>query len=339
MNSIRNSNASSERPPLVIIAGPTAAGKSRIAVELALRISGEIISADSMQVYRGMDIGSAKITESEMKGVRHHLIDVLSPREPFNIFLFRQMAQEAAQGILERGHIPIVAGGTGFYIQSLLYGVAFSDEPEDRSYRKELEEKAARGMGQALYRELEAVDPASAAAIHPHNLKRVIRALEYSHFTGEPISVHNERERGRESEWNGAYFVLTRDRKKIYEQIDRRVDQMLAAGLREEVEELMRRGMTRDMVSMQGLGYKEMIDFLQGASTLEEAVYKIKRDTRHFAKRQLTWFGREKDVLWVDQDLFSSDEEVISHMLGVLVQRKIIDAERINAHDTNRSDV
>jgi len=316
------------KKPLVIIAGPTATGKTAVSVELAARLNGSIISADSMQVYRGMDIGSAKVTEEEKRGIPHYLIDVADPEDSWNVVRFQKEAMNAVDAILAEGRLPFLVGGTGFYIQALLYGVAFSDEPEDHTYRKELEEKAACGMGDALYHELEAIDPASAAAIHPHNLKRVIRALEYYHFTGEPISVHNERERGRESEWNAAYFVLTRDRQTIYEQIDRRVDQMLSAGLLEEVKELMRQGMTRGMVSMQGLGYKEMIDFLQGGCALEEAVYKIKRDTRHFAKRQLTWFGREKDVLWVNQDLFAAEEEVLSHMLDVLRQRKIIGAER-----------
>lgn len=297
--------------PLIIITGPTAVGKTALSVELAKEIGGEIISADSMQVYRYMDIGSAKVTKEEMDGVPHHLIDVLEPTEEFNVVTFQKMAKEALEGIYERGHIPVIAGGTGFYIQALLYDIDFTETKEDDSYRKALEEKAAKEGPEALHEMLKAVDPESADAIHANNVKRVIRALEFHAQTGGKISEHNEKERGKESPYQFFYYVLNTDRPVLYERIDRRVDVMLAQGLVEEVKKLKEMGCTRELISMQGLGYKEILAYLDGETSLEEAVYILKRDTRHFAKRQLTWFRREGDVIWVDKNQFDYDEEAI----------------------------
>ena len=324
MNLTENLKGSSEKPPLIIIAGPTATGKSRCAVTLAERTGGEVISADSMQVYKGMDIGSAKITPDEMRGVPHHLIDILEPTQTFNVCTFQKLAMKAADEILKRGHIPIVAGGTGFYIRALVYGTDFTGQETDSDYRENLELRAANGEGEKLFEELKLCDPESARCIHPNNLKRVIRALEYYHLSGEPISGHNSRERQKESIWNCAYFVLTDDREKLYERIDRRVDQMLEDGLANEVASLQSRGLTRDMVSMQGLGYKEMIDCLEGRISFSEAVRIIKRDTRHFAKRQLTWFRRERDVIWIDRSALPDEDAVISEMLKVLKEKGIV---------------
>lgn len=296
--------------PLVILTGPTAVGKTALSIALAERLSGEIISADSMQVYCGMDIGSAKITKEEMDGVPHHLIDILSPQERFDVYRFRQLAKEAVADIYERGHLPIVVGGTGFYIQALLYDIDFTEEDNDSAYRKELEE-LAKTDGDALYQKLMIVDPQAAEDIHPHNHKRLIRALEYYHLTGERISEHNREMREKPSPYDFCYFVLTDERERIYAAIERRVDQMLAEGLVEEVERLREQDVARNTTAMQGLGYKEIYDYLDGQYSLDEAVRLIKRDTRHFAKRQLTWFRRERDVIWVDKAAFGYDEEKI----------------------------
>ena len=306
-----------ERRPLVILTGPTAVGKTALSVELARRIGGEIISADSMQVYRYMDIGSAKVTKEERNGIPHHLIDVLDPREEFNVVAFQRMAKEALSGIYERGHIPILVGGTGFYIQALLYDIDFTETSEDTSYRTFLEKKANEEGAEALHRMLEELDPESAAAIHANNVKRVIRALEFYRQTGQKISEHNERERQKESPYQFFYYVLTTDRAILYDRIDQRVDLMLSQGLIEEVARLKAMGCTRDMVSMQGLGYKEILAYLDGETTLEDAVYILKRDTRHFAKRQLTWFKREREVRWLNLPEFHSDrEQVLVHMIN-----------------------
>ncbi len=304
-----------EKKPLIIIAGPTATGKSAAAVKVAKAIGGEVISADSMQVYRGMDIGSAKITTEEMEGVPHHLIDVLDPTEDFNVTIFQKMAKEAMQGIYERGHIPIICGGTGFYIQSVLYDIDFTTEDTDYAYRHSLEQLAEEKGTSVLYDMLKEVDPASCESIHENNVKRVIRALEYYHETGQPISAHNAEQREKEEAYDALFFVITDERPAMYARIDKRVDQMVAAGLVEEVQHLKKLGIPRTAVSMQGLGYKEIYDYLNGDCSLEDAVYTIQRDTRHFAKRQLTWFKREPSVIWVDR---SENPDPAKRMLEIL---------------------
>ena len=317
--------ATEKKKPLIILTGPTAVGKTAASIRLAKAIGGEIISADSMQVYRYMDIGSAKIMSEEMNGVCHHLIDVLEPEEEFNVAVFQKMAKEAMQGIYERGHIPIVVGGTGFYIQALLYDIDFEKGEENTDYREELEAYAKDHGAQALHDRLREVDPKSADAIHANNVKRVIRALEYYHETGTQISEHNEAEREKESPYQFAYFVLNDVRSHLYERIDHRVDLMMEQGLLDEVTALKNRGCTREMVSMQGLGYKEILDYLDGKDTLEEAVTILKRDTRHFAKRQLTWFRRERDVRWIQKEEYGYDEEkILQAMLEILREKEII---------------
>ena len=314
-----------EKHPLVILTGPTAVGKTALSIALAHMLDGEIISADSMQVYRHMDIGSAKIRPEEMDGVPHHLVDVLEPEEPFNVVTFQQMAKAAMKEIYDRGDIPILVGGTGFYIQAIVNDIDFTKEEDNDGFRKICEERAAHGEAQTLYEELKAVDEKAAEEIHPNNTKRVIRALEFYHQTGQKISEHNEQQKQKTSPYNFAYFVLNDERQRLYERIDKRVDLMLADGLSDEVQKLLDRGCTRDMVSMQGLGYKEMIDYLQGQCTLDEAIYTIKRDTRHFAKRQITWFKREKDVIWVNKpDFHYNDEEILIFMREKLLEKGII---------------
>ncbi len=317
-----------KKRPLIILTGPTAVGKTAASIGLAKAVGGEIISADSMQVYRQMDIGSAKITKDEMQGIPHYLVDVLEPEEAFNVVRFQELAKEAMEEIFRNGHIPIVVGGTGFYIQALLYDIDFTENDSDLSFREELEKKAGEEGAESLHALLEKADPQAAAQIHPHNVKRVIRALEFNRKTGQKISEHNERERQKESPYNFAYFVLTDDRKALYERIDRRVDKMMEQGLLEEVRRLKDRGLPRDSVSMQGLGYKELFAYLEGEYPLEEAVRIIKRDTRHFAKRQLTWFRRERDVVWIDRQENEQDErKILESMLSVLREKQIIPEE------------
>lgn len=311
--------------PLVILTGPTAVGKTALSIALAKAIGGEIISADSMQVYRHMDIGSAKITPEEMEGIPHYLIDVLEPDQEFNVVVFQELAKQAAAEIYSRGHIPIVAGGTGFYIQALVYDIDFTENDEDTAFRRTLEEQAKREGAEALYERLRTVDPESCESIHAHNIKRVIRAIEFYEKTGKKISEHNREQRQNDSPYNFAYFVLNDDRERIYERINGRVDLMMAQGLVEEVRALRESGCRKEMVSMQGLGYKELLSYLEGETSMEEAVYLIKRDTRHFAKRQLTWFRREKEVIWVDKTVFDHDsQKILNFMQDFLREKGII---------------
>lgn len=313
------------KKPLIILTGPTAVGKTHLSISLAKAVNGEIISADSMQVYRHMDIGSAKIRPEEMQGVPHHLVDCLEPDEEFNVVRFQQMAKDAMETIYANGHIPILVGGTGFYIQAVTGDIDFTSHGEDTSYRQMLEEKARSEGGEVLHQMLAAVDPASAQAIHANNVKRVIRALEYYQQTGQPISLHNEQQRQKESPYQLAYFVLNDERSRLYQRIDSRIDQMLEEGLIDEVKQLKEMGYHKGMVSMQGLGYKEILSYLDGTWSLEEAIYVLKRDTRHFAKRQITWFKREKQVEWFDKPEYGYDEQaILDAMLASLRQKEII---------------
>ena len=313
-----------QKRPLIILTGPTAVGKTSLSVQLAKCINGEIISADSMQVYKGMDIGSAKIMPGEMDGVPHHLIDILEPWEEFNVVVFQQRCLECMEGIYERGHIPILTGGTGFYIQAVLRNIDFTANEENTAYRASLEQLAEEKGAEYLHQMLLEVDPEAAEAIHANNVKRTIRALEFYHLTGEKISLHNDRESQKENAYNACYFVLNDERSLLYERIEQRVDEMIANGLVDEVRKLVEKGCTRDMVAMQGLGYKEILDYLAGNVTLDEAIYIIKRDTRHFAKRQLTWFKREKDVIWVDKQSFDyNHEKILEFMLQCMREKDI----------------
>lgn len=309
--------------PLIILTGPTAIGKTALSLKLAKAVDGEIISADSMQVYQFMDIGTAKIMPEEMEGIPHHLIDVLEPTKDFNVVIFQKMAKKAIEEIYARGKVPIIAGGTGFYIQALLYDISFK-ETELSAYREELTAYYSQHGAHALHERLREIDPVSYKEIHENNVKRVIRALEFYHDTGIPISEHNTEQKKKESPYQFAYFVLNADRKLLYERIEKRVDDMMKQGLVQEVKRLLEYGCTKDMVSMQGLGYKEIIPYLNGECSLDEAVYILKRNTRHFAKRQLTWFRRERDVTWVEKALFASEEEMLHFMLAELSKKNII---------------
>lgn len=312
------------KKPMIILTGPTAVGKTALSIDLAKAINGAIISADSMQVYRHMDIGSAKITKEEMQGIPHYLIDVLEPQEEFHVVKFVELAKAALDEIYANGQIPIVTGGTGFYIQALLYDIDFTDQECDEAYRESLAQIAKEKGADVLHEMLREVDPKSAETIHANNVKRVIRALEFYHLSGQRISEHNETEREKTSPYQFAYFVLTDDRTHLYERIEKRVDLMMEQGLLDEVKKLKAMGYHRDMVSMQGLGYKEILDALDGKITLDEAVLKIKKETRHFAKRQLTWFKRERDVIWFDKEKYDyCDDAILRDMIQILKEKEI----------------
>ncbi len=313
------------KQPLIVLTGPTAVGKTKLSIALAKAVNGEIISADSMQVYKYMDIGSAKIREEEMQGIRHYLVDELLPEEEFHIVRFQQMAKAAMEEIYAKGKIPILVGGTGFYIQAVTRDIDFTEAEQDDGYRKELETLASEKGNEYLHRMLEEVDPKSAEEIHANNVKRVIRALEFYHQNHTPISSHNQEQKEHTSPYNLAYFVLNAPRELLYERIDKRVDEMLEEGLVDEVRRLKEMGYQKGMVSMQGLGYKEILSYLEGEYPLEEAVRILKRDTRHFAKRQLTWFRREPEVIWVNKDEFDYDEpKALEYMLNICREKEIL---------------
>ncbi len=313
------------KEPLIILTGPTAVGKTALSIALAKAVNGEIISADSIQVYKYMDIGSAKIKSEEMQGIKHYLVDEIEPDEEFNVMLFQKYANEYINQIRAKGKIPIIVGGTGFYIQAVLYGINFTEHEADTTYRNELTRLSEEHGPEFLYERLKEVDPEYADTVHANNQKRVIRALEYYHQTGQKFSLHNEEQRENESPYNFAYFVLADERERLYNRIEQRIDIMLEEGLVDEVKGLLDRGYARNLVSMQGLGYKEIAAYLEGEITLEEAVYILKRDTRHFAKRQLTWFRREKEVTFIDKAKANYDDKVIlEEMLQVLNEKGII---------------
>ena len=331
---MESDNLKNRKRPLVIITGPTASGKSGVGVELARMINGAVVSADSVQIYRGMDIGSAKVTVEEMKGVEHFLISELNPDEEFNVSVFVNMAEEAIERIYGSGRTPIIVGGTAFYIQALLKGVVFDEETgADEDFRRDCEEvyedpdsgkwekfsgkyfdkftSAVRdnrvcsgdpfsGHEYPLYGLLKITDPEYAGTLHPNNRKRVIRALEYFKATGEKYSEYNKREESRESRFDHHYFVLEDDRTALYDRINRRVDEMITAGLENEVRGLLEKGYGPELKSMQSIGYKEMCSYIAGEYSLEATIDAIKQNTRHFAKRQMTWFRREKDVIPLD---------------------------------------
>ena len=312
------------KKPIIILTGPTAVGKTQASIELAKKIGGEIISADSMQVYQQMNIGTAKITSEEMQGIPHYLVDVLPPDAPFHVYEFQQLAKQSLKQIYDNGHIPIVVGGTGFYIQALLYDIQFQEEKGSHGYREKLEEIAQNGGGDLLYHKLESVDPESAKAIHKNNIKRIIRALEYYEETGNPIFMHNEEQRQKDSPYCFLYAVLTMNRSQLYHRINKRVDLMMEQGLEEEVAELQKRGYGKELTSMQAIGYKEWFPFFEGKCSREEVVEQIKKDTRHFAKRQLTWFRREREVYFIDKDAFLSEADIVNEIIGLAKEQGVL---------------
>ena len=308
---------------LIILAGPTASGKTSVSIDLAKRLGGEIISADSMQVYKYMDVGTAKISVEEMQGVKHHLIDVLDPKEDFNIVKFQNMVKCSIEEIVKNGHIPILVGGTGFYIQSIIYDIDFNTEDDNSSVRKKLEEEYDTLGADFMYEKLKKIDSVSAGIIHKNNKKRIIRAIEFFLINNEPISSHNEVQRKKNSPYDYRFFVLNPPRDILYERINKRVDIMVENGLVDEVKKLREMGLSMENISMQGIGYKEILEYLDGEVSLESAIENIKQNTRHMAKRQVTWFKREKDVIYVDPFLFESNEKIVDYMIEKINTERI----------------
>lgn len=300
---------------LIILAGPTASGKTAVSVDLAKRIGGEIISADSMQIYRGMDIGTAKITADEMQGVKHYLINVSDPKEDFNIVKFQNMVKCSIEEIKKNGHIPILVGGTGFYIQSIIYDIKFDKEDDNGSIRKVLEEEYDKMGADFMYEKLKKIDSISAENIHKNNKKRIIRAIEYFLINNALISEHNELQRKKTSPYDFRFFVLNPKRDILYDRINKRVDKMVEKGLVDEVKSLIESGLSIDNISMQGIGYKEIVEYLEGNIPLDKAVENIKQNTRHMAKRQVTWFKRERDVIYIDPFEFENNEKIVDYMV------------------------
>ena len=300
---------------LIILAGPTASGKTSVSIDLAKRLGGEIISADSIQVYKYMDVGTAKISVEEMQGVKHHLIDVLDPKEDFNIVKFQNMVKCSIEEIVKNGHIPILVGGTGFYIQSVIYDIDFNNEDDNSSVRNKLEEEYDTLGADFMHEKLKKIDIVSAQTIHKNNKKRIIRAIEYFLINNEPISSHNEVQREKKSPYDYRFFVLNPPRDILYERINKRVDIMVENGLVDEVKKLREMGLSTANISMQGIGYKEIIEYLDGEVSLETAIENIKQNTRHMAKRQVTWFKREKDVIYVDPFSFESNDKIVDYMI------------------------
>lgn len=300
---------------LIILAGPTASGKTSVSIDLAKRIGGEIISADSMQVYRGMDVGTAKIKADEMQGVKHYLINVLDPTEDFNIVKFQNMVKYSIEEIKRNGHIPILVGGTGFYIQSVIYDIDFDTQDDNGDIRKALEEEYDKKGANFMYEKLKKIDSVSAENIHKNNKKRIIRAIEYFLINNALISAHNESQRKKDSPYDFRFFVLNPPRDILYDRINQRVDKMVEEGLVEEVKSLKNAGLSIENISMQGIGYKEILEYLEGEITLDEAIDNIKQNTRHMAKRQVTWFKREKDVIYINPFEFENNEKIVDYMV------------------------
>ncbi len=305
---------------VVVIVGPTAVGKTKLGIALAKKLGGEIISGDSMQIYKGMDIGTAKVKPDEMDGIPHHLLDIKEPCEPFSVVEFQRLCRALIADISARGRLPIIVGGTGLYIQAAIYDYQFSDAPSDEAYRRALRQLAAEQGVEALHRQLEAVDPESAARIHPRNVRRVIRALEVYHSTGKPFS---EWQRGQQKQllYEAAIIGLTAERSVLYRRINERVDQMIAEGLVDEARALYDRGF-RDCQAVQAIGYKELYDYFDGRVSLEEAVEQLKQNSRRYAKRQLTWFRNQMPVEWFDMTdakMFTARvEEIFRYIAGKL---------------------
>ncbi len=298
---------------LVIISGPTAAGKSDLAVGLAKMKNGAVISADSMQVYKGMDIGTAKLKEDQMQGIRHYMIDILDPKDDFNVSIFQEKAREYIGVIKKEGMLPIIAGGTGFYTKALLYGADFEENETDEAIRKKLEDEGEIHGLSYLEDRLKRIDPISAEK-YRGNKKRIIRALEYNELTGQKMSDKNMKENMKAPVYDALHFLVTMPRDILYERINLRVDNMIRDGLLEEAKSLYDSGIKRSATSMQALGYKQLFEYFDGLVTYEQALDNIKKETRHFAKRQLTWFRSQKDIITFDRTEYESDEMIIQKM-------------------------
>lgn len=303
---------------LIIIAGPTASGKTALGIELAKRFNGEVVSADSMQIYKYMNIGTAKPDSEEMQGIVHHMIDVIEPDRDFSVALYKEMAGKAIDDIIMRGKTPIVVGGTGLYISSLTQPMDFSENSSDESYRTELWALAEKHGNNYVHEMLKDIDPISYERLFPNDVKRVVRALEVFKLTGKTISELQEESKKLPVEYNSACIVLTMDRKKLYDRINHRVDIMFQKGLIEEVKSLQEMGYSRKSTAMQGIGYKEVLDYLDSNASLEETLDIIKQSSRRYAKRQLTWFRKDSSAKWVDLDEFTNYEDLIKNIINII---------------------
>ncbi len=299
---------------VIVIVGPTASGKTNLSIELAKRMNGEIISADSMQIYKYMDIGTAKPTKEEMQGIKHYLIDEVLPSEDFNVVRFKELAEKYINNTLEKDKQPIVAGGTGLYISSLINNINFSESESDWELREALKKEAEELGPEHLHKKLQEVDPDSALNIHPNNIKRVIRALEVYYQTQKPISYHNEISRTIPPKYNFILVGLAMDRQVLYDRINKRVDIMVENGLVDEVKHLVNLGYADSIISMQGIGYKEILEYLRNNSTLEQAIENIKQGTRRYAKRQITWFKRINDIKWFNIDKYGNNVNMLNEI-------------------------
>ncbi|MFC5467660.1 tRNA (adenosine(37)-N6)-dimethylallyltransferase MiaA [Cohnella suwonensis] len=319
------------RPPLLVLVGPTAVGKTALSLKLAKALNAEVISGDSMQVYKRMDIGTAKLLPDDREGVPHHLIDIREPEYPFSVSEFQQLCGEAIADIHGRGKLPFIVGGTGLYVESVCYGFRFQDIGSDERFREEMRAFAQSEGAQALHDRLNAVDPVTAAKLHPNDEGRIIRALEVFRLTGIPLSDSQDQSRGddKASPYRLCIIGLTMDREELYRRIDARVDGMLEEGLVEEVSSLLRDGVPREAVAMRGLGYKEIAAYLAGETDYDEAVRLLKRDTRHFAKRQLSWFRHMKGLEWVDVGDGSKNSDVFKRICDIIAGKFHIDIEYI----------
>ena len=308
-----------QKREIIVVAGPTAVGKTKFAIEAALAVNGEVVSCDSMQLYKYMDIGSAKPTAEEQARVKHYLVDQIDPAEAFSVAEYQTLAKSAIEEIFAKGKTPVIAGGTGLYLNSLLYEMNFSNAPQDSGLSQTLENEAALFGPEYIHNKLKDADPVAAERIHPNNVKKVIRALEGSISVNPIGDFSNLKEKFKD--YQAILIGLTRNREELYDRINQRVDILVKEGLFEEVEDLLERGLTEDDISMKGIGYKEIIGYFDGRYNREEAIDLIKKNTRHLAKRQLTWFRRYDDMRWLNISEFGSDEEAIEEMITWLKNR------------------
>lgn len=300
-----------QKEKVIVICGPTASGKTALSIELAKKIDGEVVSCDSMQIYKDMDIGTAKPTKEEMQGIKHYLIDFVLPDERYSVADYKKDAKKAIKEILEKGKTPIVVGGTGLYIDSLIYEIEYQDIKFDETYRKALEEQAEKNGLDMLYEKAKKIDPKAIEKISRNDKKRILRILEIYHATGKNKTEQEQESRKKEVEYDYKVYALDWDREKLYERINKRVDIMIEQGLIEEVRRIYKK-YEKFPTAMQGLGYKEVVEYIEGNTTKEEMIEKIKQETRRYAKRQLTWFRKNKQTIWLNaQDTIQNNIQVI----------------------------
>lgn len=311
-------------PLLIIIVGPTAVGKTDVGIEVAKIIEGEVISGDSMQIYRHMDIGTAKPSPDEMQGIPHYMLDIMEPNEEFSVALFQEMVEKYIREIGDRGKIPILVGGTGLYVRSVIDHYDFTPISVEPELREKLNEDAITKGNDYLYRRLQQIDPATAEKLHPNDTRRIVRALEVYISSGKPISSFHRIDHDLPPKYSLGYFGLNMDRQELYKRIEKRVDKMIEKGLVAEVEGLLAKGYHGDLISMQGIGYKEIIAYFRGECSLEEAIGLIKRNTRRFAKRQLTWFRRDTRIKWFDVEKYKDKSEIAHKIVRQLEGQLVV---------------